>query len=644
VANDPSYLVGRGIADITGEAAGCGMLGYGKADQTSAGIHLRLRARAFVIAEAAAPESPLLLIVAELPLVFNGVRREVLRRLGERFGARYGERNTMITGTHTHCGPGGYAHHRLYNMTTHGYRPKTFGAIVAGLVEAVERAHADIAQAELALAFGELENASVNRSPTAFARNPEADRAHFPNGIDPQTTLLTISRGGLLVGAVNWFATHGTSMSNRNLLISSDNKGYAAYAWERLEHGVDYRGDEQPEFIGAFAQTNTGDMSPNLNRRPASGPTEDEFDNTRIIGERQQRAAAALVGAGAAVTGPLDARLTYIDLSDFAVDAAFCPDGRAHRTSGPYAGAAQIAGTDEGKGFAGFNQGRNPVFDLASAQVTYRLAPGLRDSQAPKGLVLPRAANRVASLMQERIPVQLWRLGPLYLIGLPAEVTIVAGLRLRRAVAQALDAPLNNVLIAGYSNGYIHYVTTPEEYLEQRYEGGSTMFGRWELPALVQTATALATAMRDGAPVELGTPAPDAVPHARASVTRDLALAEDFGTVLRSPRARYAGGDTVEVELVGAYPNNGDLLRGASFFEVQCETDGGWTRVADDSDWATRFGWRKSGRTGSRITLRWDIPADTTPGRYRLVYFALPPADAGVELRLVPTATFEICS
>jgi len=25
------YLAGRGIADITGEAAGCGMLGYGKA-------------------------------------------------------------------------------------------------------------------------------------------------------------------------------------------------------------------------------------------------------------------------------------------------------------------------------------------------------------------------------------------------------------------------------------------------------------------------------------------------------------------------------------------------------------------------------------------------------------------------------------
>ena len=44
-----AYLVGRGISDVTGEASGCGMLGYGKADQVSAGIHMRLRTRAFVV-------------------------------------------------------------------------------------------------------------------------------------------------------------------------------------------------------------------------------------------------------------------------------------------------------------------------------------------------------------------------------------------------------------------------------------------------------------------------------------------------------------------------------------------------------------------------------------------------------------------
>ena len=47
------YLAGRGIADITGEPAGAGMLGYGKSWQLSDGIQLRLRSRAFVIAHPA---------------------------------------------------------------------------------------------------------------------------------------------------------------------------------------------------------------------------------------------------------------------------------------------------------------------------------------------------------------------------------------------------------------------------------------------------------------------------------------------------------------------------------------------------------------------------------------------------------------
>ncbi|OAR27105.1 hypothetical protein A8W25_02205 [Streptomyces sp. ERV7] len=52
---DTGFLAGRGIADITGEAAECGMLGYGKADQRTAGIHTRRRARAFAFADRAAP-------------------------------------------------------------------------------------------------------------------------------------------------------------------------------------------------------------------------------------------------------------------------------------------------------------------------------------------------------------------------------------------------------------------------------------------------------------------------------------------------------------------------------------------------------------------------------------------------------------
>src|SRR5580658_9253837 len=136
------YLVGRGLSDITGEAAECGMLGYGRADQQTEGIHTRQRTRAFIVAEASGER--VLLVINDLPLVFDSVHQEVLRRLCQTYGDLYTAKNTMITATHTHCGPGGYAHHLLYNSNTKGFRPKTFGALVEGIVEAVDRAHGDL--------------------------------------------------------------------------------------------------------------------------------------------------------------------------------------------------------------------------------------------------------------------------------------------------------------------------------------------------------------------------------------------------------------------------------------------------------------------------------------------------------------------
>lgn len=617
------FQAGRGIADITGEPAECGMLGYGRASQQTAGLHTRLRARAFVIADA---DTRVLLVICELPLMLESVHREVLQRLAAVYGGLYTVDNVMLTATHTHCGPGGYSEHLLYNSNTGGFRPQTFAAIADGIVEAVARAHADLAPATLSVADAELHDASVNRSPTSFARNPEADRAHFPDGIDPQTTLLRIRREGRLVGIVNWFATHGTSMTNRNTLISSDNKGYAAYRCERLDTHVDYLADDRPDLVAAFAQTNTADMSPNLNRRPGSGPTEDEFENTRIIGDRQAAAATELATApGTELTGGLDTRTTYVDLSGFTVAPQFTGDGRQHRTGPLLAGAAALAGTEEGPGplHPHFKQGRNPLVDNVIRHIFYRLSPGLADTHAPKGFVLGgHRLNKVLPLVAERAPVQLLRIGHLYLIGIPAEVTIVAGLRLRRTVAGIVGAELRDVLVAGYSNGYLHYVTTPEEYDEQRYEGGSTLFGRWELPALQQVVAGLATAMRDGCPVPAGTP-PVALSRRRWARRRTAAdtpvRGHRFGDVLEAPHAGYPAGATVRVVFAGAYPNN-NLRRGDSYLRVQRESDDGWTTVADDGDWSTTFRWRRSGRRASVITLTWQVPMDTPPGRYRLRY------------------------
>jgi neutral ceramidase len=617
------YLVGRGIADVTGEIAEVGMMGYGRVDQQAQGLHTRLRARAFVVAEEDGGPR-VALVVVEVGMIFESVHQAVLKQLGERYGDLYTHRNVLLSATHTHSGPGGHSHHVLYNLTTLGFHRKTFDALTAGIVEAVRRAHEDMAPSTLTLSHGELRQASVNRSRAAFDLNPADITGHFPDGIDPRTTLLRVERDGRAVGAVNWFATHCTSMSGDNRLISADNKGYAAYHWEREVEQGDYLAEGGPGFVAAFAQTNAGDMSPNLDLEPPTTP--EDFAATRTLGMRQYDAAAALLDdPGTVLGGGVDSRLVYVDLSDVEVSAEYTGDGRPHRTAEPAVGASMAAGsTEDGPAFPGFEEGENPFWDAVSDTVLYQISPELRAAHAPKDVVVPIGAmNRLLPWVQEQVPVQLVRIGRLYLIGIPGEVTVGAGLRLRRTVAAITGADLADVIVAGYANSYFHYLTTPEEYDAQHYEGGSTLFGRWQLPALQQVCAGLARALRDGEDLPLG-PVPQDLSGSAISiqppVILDVAqLGHSFGDVLTEPADACAPGDQVRAVFAGAHPGN-DLHRGSTYLRVERKDGGNWVTVADDGDWSTTLRWERDGIAASRVTVTWDVPEGVAPGTYRIHY------------------------
>ena len=606
VDSDAEWLVGCGIADITGEPWGVGMMGYGMRFQRTTGIHLRQRSRAFIIVDRATGRR-VVFVVADIGMFFRNVRAAVLARVDPNL---YGEDNVVLTATHTHAGVAGYSGYRLYNMTTDGFRPLTYQAIVDGVVESIERADADLAPGRLRLARGELHDASVNRSPLAFARNPEDDRRHFPNAVDPTTTLLRLERGGRPVGVVNWFATHGTSLTNRNTMISGDNKGYAAYHWEREVAGVDYLGS--PAFVAAFAQSNAGDMSPNV-PDATQGPTDDEFENTRIIGERQFAAAHALAtGPARELSGGVDTRLIHVRLPNLAVGAGYTGDGRAHRTGRAVLGAAFAAGTKEGPGARFCHEGVDANGLLfACSRATFRARPMVGDAQRPKAMLLPVGA---LGWTAERLPIQLLRIGSLVLVALAQEVTIVAGLRLRAAVAGVLGVPIDDVLVQGYANDYAGYLTTPEEYDAQRYEGGHTMFGRWQLPAYLQEVTRVAVAMRDGAPADAGAPPDDrAKPAGRRHRTRSRA---GVVRVARQPTATHNPGDRVVAQFAVPDPR-GRLL--PAYFVVERADDGEWRRVADDGDWSTRVEWQRRRRDDWVATCTWTTPQDAS-GTYRVCY------------------------
>lgn len=602
------YLLGAGIADVTGEPVGAGMMGYAQPGQRTTGIHLRQRARAFVIADPSSGRR-VVFVVAEIAMFFRTVRDEVLRRLHTRFGGLYTADNVLLSATHTHAVPGGYSGYPLYNLSTFGFRPGTFDAIVDGVVESIERAHGSLAPGRLWLNHGECHDASVNRSRGAFEANPVRDKDFFPGAIDPASTVLRFERDGRTIGVCNWFATHGTSLTNRNTLISGDNKGYAAYHWEREVSDVDYR-DPAARFVAAFAQTNAGDMSPNLRLRPGTGPTTDEFANARIIGQRQFAVAHRLTGEPAEeLPVRLESALSHVDLSDVLVGPDWTSDGRPHRTFRASLGASFAAGsTEDGPGPPPFAEGvrANRVLTRMSEAV-YRLRPALAAGQAPKAMLLPCGALGWTATV---LPLQLIRIGTLVLAALPLEPTIVAGLRLRRTLSEALSVPLDHVLVQGYANDYAGYLTTPEEYGQQHYEGGHTMYGRWQLPACQQEFARLAGAL--SAP---GWSAPGAQGGTRHAARPP---ARPRGTLVTPPSPGYRSGDRVLVRFATANPNR--AARGSSHVEVQRRTAEGWRTIADDGDWGTVVRWTRRAPGRWTATVHWDIGPDVEDGEYRMYY------------------------
>lgn len=623
-AHANSYLVGRGMSDITGEAAEVGMMGYARPGQVTAGIHMRQRARAFIVVDQDSGRR-LVFVNNDLGMVFQGVQQQVLKQLFAKYGNLYVSENVILAATHTHSGPGGFSHYALYNFTTLGFNQKTYDAIVTGIVQAIDRAHADLKPGSIAIGRGELTDASANRSLPAYLMNPPAERARWQTSIDPTMTVLRFRQGANDVGVITWFATHGVSMSPTNQLISPDNKGYAEYRWEHDLKNVRY--NSASDFVAAFAQSNAGDMTPNLNL-DGTGPTNNEFDNTRIIGERQlQKALQIYNGPMELLDGPIDYRQKFFDMSNQTVAPLFT-GGLPQHTCPAALGNAFAAGTEDGRGLDGFNEGdltSNPLLAWLGG-VILPTPQWLRDCQAPKPVLFAPGIQTPYPWSPEVLPVSVVRIGQLYLLAAPAEFTIMSGRRARDTVQAVLGDSARYLVFAGYANAYSGYVATPEEYDAQNYEGGSTHFGRWTLPAYLQAFNELANDLKAGAPAT-GSLTPRWLGDHQISfqtgvVLDNVPLFKSFGSVITDAGASYSRGSRVSVEFWTGHPKNNQRLNG-SFLEVQRWNGAQWQVVATDSDWSTIYHWVRVDPAwgSSKAVISWDIPADAQTGQYRIVHY-----------------------
>lgn len=538
--------IGAAKADITFYEEGMCMLGWGHPRNTIAGVGMPLLARAVVIRDPAR-DTKIAYLCADLCFVSMTLHQRVMELLRAAPELGLDAHNTVLTATHTHSGTNGFGGHLYYDISGPGFSERVFESIASAFVAALREADRRRVPGRAYYHTGAIplgEPVMFNRSPEAYNRNADVvkvSHARADEAVDRTVRALRLDdASGKPIAAVHWIGLHATLIHSDNRLLHPDHSGVAAAEverWAREAHG-------SPDFVAIFAQGTSGDVTPNFRLDPARGLRVGRFDDDLasawFCGSVEARVARAVLEAapaqGAEIHGPIAGVTRYVRMTRRPVAARFT-DGRRDRvTTDARLGLAMAMGTDEGQGplhalepllnalrdrraKADPEDPKVPFLDL-SAGDRGRLFDRLPIDDRVFSIPLPamghfRRLARAKALsgpwISTVVPVQLVRLGEVYLAAVPCEPTTVAGRRLRETVRAALSEPARDVIVNGYANANTLYLTTPEEYRQQHYEAGCTLFGPWSLGAYQEALDALASALRGGAAGDLGdeVPPPD---------------------------------------------------------------------------------------------------------------------------------------
>lgn len=656
-----NYLIGTGIYDITGPAAELGMMGMASIEQKTEGIHSRLFARAFIVHEQSSNKR-VVILSADIWSCTQAVKMEVVKRLKDIYGNDlYTFDNVLLSGTHTHSGPGGYSHYALYNLSILGFDKQNFECIVNGMVQAVKRANENLAPGKIFINKGDVEDCGFNRSQMAFESNLEWQQDKTISNTDKEMLLIKfVKNDGKEIGCINWFAIHPTNRGNKNKLITGDNKGYASYLFEK-EKGTNINNKET--FIAAFANSNCGDVSGNV--KYGIPDLIHDFERMKEFGEKQYKKAKELYfSANNQVVGEIDFRHTHVDFSKIKIE------GKEFRTYPAALGASMFAGsTEDSKSEFGIVEGikatisgdypagqKNIILEainLLSGLLTGFKVPGILEEEMnqghhPKPIVLAQGLAEPYPLTPEILPIQILRIGNLAVLGVPFELTTMAGRRLRNSILSILNsAGVEHIALATYANAYAGYVTTKEEYDVQHYEGASTHFGPFTLMALQQEFGKLATALKEKKGVSSGPNPRDLSSEQTNLQTGVITDAKPwpwipFGSTQTDVNSSYKPGSTVKVIFWGAHPKN-NLRTQGTFLEVQRKQGDDWITIFNDNDPCTIYKWKRDFIANSKITITWDIPSDIKHGEYRICHFG---DSRDISGRIIPytgiSSTFKI--
>jgi neutral ceramidase len=630
-AKTPALRAGAGRADIT-PPTGYALGGWTRADRIGYGVHTRLYTSALVLQRG---PKKVALVAADLFMIPGGIIKEV----GDRLAARgFSEGNIVLSVSHTHSGPSRFANFDTLNTLAPSAdtidRPDTFvGLIQPGppdaqlytfLVErialAIRRADGDRAPAVAAWGIEHLRGVTKNRSLEAHLANHgvlrdygqgrvEEDPGGYEHTIDSEVRVLRVDRLGKRVrrchgrgarrrcvrrrariplGGWSSFANHGTVNPSEFPVYTRDHHGAATHYFEREVRRLGRVPASRP-VLNVYGNSNEGDQSAGLD---GQGP---------VIAERVGRAEAEAMlrawrsaGRRLATRPAFEVRWTRV---------CFCGQ---QTSAGPVASSPQpgipfLTGSEEERG---------PLFDLTREPLEGNRSAVGYESQGHKiGIPVPEDSYPRA------VPLFVVRVGDRLILSLPGEPTVELG---RRAVDAALKAGagmgVSGAMVAGLTNEFIQYLTTPEEYDRQHYEGGSTIFGPASPVLLVEQLAELTRRMANGQDAQAPYPfdprngvKPDGRPFGDGAAG---------GRIVEQPAAAVGPGGHARLGWEGG-ERGLDRRLDQPFVIVERRIGARWARA--DDDLGLNVVWTIDGR---RYAARWQVPSAARAGSYRIVIAA----------------------
>jgi neutral ceramidase len=461
------------------------MFGHGPESRISTGIALRLRCQVFVISgprSLTGASEVLALLPCELPAPSLYLQRAIATYVAQQHVPIPASRIALMA-THTHFGPGHYLQSDGYtgpfSSRRTGLDDRFVRALAKTIGEGIVRAYWAAKPARIGWGYRDLTGLARNRAVVPFLHDDplpaEIQAALLANSeqpdhaaVDPLLSVMRVDQWDARnnryqpAGALAFYGVHPSVVNSHNSLYTGDLFGYATRQAAQLIGGA---ARLTSGFVVGLANGIEGDVT--------SDRSQDTHREARRLGHKLGKEIAELwstfdsaPSGSFDVQGPLD--VVYRELH---WSSAALKDSRIHLCRVPGQGTPAAGGASD-------HPTSLHIFAAADPGVHEPEPNGPRPCWWPRHPLIAIDPNADPGANYPDVaPLMLARIGRGWLATAPAELTTVAGYRIREELEAWREKPMGKITIAGLTNEYLGYIATREEYQLQHYEGASTLYG-----------------------------------------------------------------------------------------------------------------------------------------------------------------------